>query len=115
MISVFFLDADLPEADFTAFCQLSLTGRRHFENRIALIARSPDEAITLLQKINESNEQLLSALDAAELNADLVAIAKKYLAGEAIEWDSSANKISRQIIQLPTYPFQRKRYWLLDD
>jgi acyl transferase domain-containing protein/NAD(P)-dependent dehydrogenase (short-subunit alcohol dehydrogenase family) len=55
--------------------------------------------IASLRKGRDDWEQLLEAVSAL------------FLAGAEIDWRGAARGDRRQIVDLPTYPFQRQRYW----
>jgi surfactin synthase thioesterase subunit/acyl transferase domain-containing protein len=48
----------------------------------------------------------------AELDATTEALASLYLEGATIDWREVHRGTSARRISMPTYPFQRKRYWL---
>lgn len=42
----------------------------------------------------------------------LASLAELYIGGISIDWSGFHRDYSRRLIQLPTYPFQRQRYWI---
>ena len=48
----------------------------------------------------------------AEPTAFLTALARAYEHGHAVDWKAAFAGVRAQTIPLPTYPFQRRRYWL---
>ncbi len=60
---------------------------------------------------------VLASLDHRQNDSDMAsllrALGQIWLAGGYIAWDHLYNGESRQRIALPTYPFERKRYWLV--
>lgn len=78
----------------------STIGRSHFENRLALSAKSKEELISKL-----ANKDFSIFPEHSEL-------AQKYLKGESIDWKNIYKSSSYKIVTLPNYPFQRKRYWI---
>ena len=77
----------------------SSIGRSHFSCRLAVMASTIPE---LCEKLQEENDQGLDD------------VGQRYLAGETIDWAAyyvSKNKAYRKVM-LPTYAFQRQRYWL---
>jgi acyl transferase domain-containing protein/aryl carrier-like protein len=45
----------------------------------------------------------------------LASLAQLYVHGVKVDWSSFENGFYRRKIALPTYPFQRKRYWIVGD
>ena len=45
----------------------------------------------------------------------LSSLARLYVHGAKIDWDGFDRNFSRRRVVLPTYPFQRRRYWAADD
>jgi acyl transferase domain-containing protein len=76
-------------------CFTAAVGRVHFEHRVAVVARGREEL-----------KQKLEALEAGRPVEGVVkdgAGAARYASGEQ----------ARRRVPLPTYPFQRQRYWLM--
>ncbi|HJW11273.1 MAG TPA: acyltransferase domain-containing protein, partial [Albitalea sp.] len=65
----------------------------------AVLGGSAPTLIPSLRKGRGDWEQMLDAL------------ASLYLAGAPLDWRAVAEGGSRRIVELPTYPFQRERYW----
>jgi acyl transferase domain-containing protein len=42
----------------------------------------------------------------------LTAVGRLWLAGVAIDWETIRNEPGRRRLPLPTYPFERQRYWI---
>ena len=62
-----------------------------------------------------SNETILSSFSASqgdETAALLEALGQLWLAGQTVDWWAFHRHEKRQRITLPTYPFERKRYWV---
>jgi acyl transferase domain-containing protein len=57
---------------------------------------------------------LVTALraDLPETSAVLAAAAHAYVRGAGVDWPVAMAGLSPQRVPLPTYPFQRRRYWL---
>ncbi|BAY10599.1 type I polyketide synthase [Calothrix sp. NIES-2098] len=53
-----------------------------------------------------------NAENAAEWNALLKAVGQLWLAGVTIDWSNFYQDETRQRIPLPTYPFERQRFWI---
>jgi len=60
---------------------------------------SPPRLIPSLRRGRPDWEQMLEALAAV------------YVAGAQVDWRGVGDGASRRIVDLPTYPFQRQRYW----
>ncbi|MBD1912333.1 MULTISPECIES: type I polyketide synthase [unclassified Leptolyngbya] len=77
---------------------------------------SPDDLPNpqLLGAAEDLAMQYLPSLRPAqsEIQTLLQSLGTLYEAGEAIEWSAVLDGIEAQRISLPTYPFQRQRYWL---
>jgi amino acid adenylation domain-containing protein len=62
-----------------------------------------------------ANATILSSFAAAQGNetaALLEALGRLWLAGQKVNWSAFYRHEKRQRITLPTYPFERKRYWV---
>ncbi len=115
-------------------------GRSHFKYRLALIIKDKDE---LIEKLENSVNQIDNLLIFSNLEneVDLVKedlsilpkatkeiledsdiylsilrkIAINYVLGEDIEWKKYYISKDNEIISMPVYPFQRKRFWINDN
>jgi len=105
-------------------------GRKGFEHRRAIACSNFEEAVKLLlsgegQNVisgmvhssefeNTSGNELIKSgnVDAKET---LVSLAKLWVNGAPIDWQSFYEDEKRLRIPLPTYPFERKRYWVEQD
>jgi len=74
------------------------TGRAHHAVRWAALAASVDDAIAQLRGARAAG------------SADRDPLIARYLAGESIGWPGPR----RPKLALPTYPFERQRFWLKD-
>jgi acyl transferase domain-containing protein len=54
----------------------------------------------------------VSAQEAGQHQAELVELCKAYISGAEIDWEKFYDKKRRNLVSLPTYPFERKRCWL---
>lgn len=86
-------------------------GRTHFEHRLALLAGNNLEAAAKLSAYlaGELTDHLCSGFLAEGAEPPAIESTSKpeqYITGKPIEWDAAFRKVS-----LPTYPFQRRRYW----
>jgi acyl transferase domain-containing protein/thioesterase domain-containing protein/NAD(P)-dependent dehydrogenase (short-subunit alcohol dehydrogenase family)/aryl carrier-like protein len=110
-------------------------GREEFVERLAVVATSVEElrdklvqyleasptpqnvyrgkAITKSgQAASERDQERLNALIA---NQDLDRLATQWIAGAKIDWVQLHINDTPRRVSLPTYPFERKRYWALKD
>ena len=117
--------------DFAAICHTAGAGRAHFPHRLAVIASTATEAKRALEEFlagtpsggwrsgkaanaayrrdaRDVKARLARIYDAADANAT----ADLYLEGVAIEWDRLFGASQVRCASLPTYPFQRQRYWI---
>jgi acyl transferase domain-containing protein len=126
------LQEDLADIAYTAN-----TGRNHFAQRIALIAKDSKEALQKLQqedyqrkKIKAGKKNKVVFSSSAQTSSEeillqspslpgtlqdwktfLENVAKWYVEGADIAWEEFDAQYYRQKLELPTYPFQRQRYW----
>lgn len=102
-------------------------GRKEFEYRRAILCRDLEDAVRLLeakedervfsgaakstQKENSTANHLIgsSSLDSKEV---LASIGKLWVEGVPVDWKTFHSDEKRHRTPLPTYPFQRKRYWV---
>ncbi|MCR8993899.1 SDR family NAD(P)-dependent oxidoreductase [Brevibacillus laterosporus] len=120
-----------------------MQGRKHFQHRLALVARSQDELIRLLKKwlekgkasqvyYSESNSndsrvqqslkrfgnqciaECQNTIKATEYLEHLSSIAELYVQGYPLSYEQLFEKQKYARIPLPTYPFAKERYWILD-
>ncbi len=126
--------------------RISLTlseGRHHFKRRVAIVARDNDDAIHVLNQLNNKEtspqaihgevprnfversairaavENLLEQAGSARSDRDnyrdmLFALAEYYCQGYEISSGRLYNADAAPTIHLPTYPFARERYWIPD-
>ena len=89
------------------------TGRNHERYRIAIIAK---DLIELKNKINKgqfiSGEALENKVYQDFGGISLEASAEAYVHGAVIDWKKFNEPFAREKVLLPTYPFQRERYWV---
>jgi len=92
-----------PDIDIASVCYTAAVGRQHFTVRYALLAANIEQA-----------RQLLSGADvsASWPNNPWQDISQRYIQGEKIDWLAVYKERKLTKLALPTYPFQRQRYWL---
>ncbi len=112
-----------PEADLADVCFTASTGRAHFEYRSALVAASISDVLGLLAAlkshrsaaglfvghVERSNHRVSSAVSEATKPEYL---AQSYVSGAAPDFASWYVASKFRKVVLPTYPFQRERYWV---
>jgi acyl transferase domain-containing protein/acyl carrier protein len=91
-------DLELADVAYTLQC-----GRRHFPHRQAVAAASVEEAARLLREPGPATASAGDAHGTAEL--------ARWLSGEDLDWAAIWGKGDRTRVALPTYPFERQRYW----
>lgn len=110
-----FLDF-LPEHQLAAMCYTANRGRHHFAYRCAWVVNNIQQLqdhlthLSLQEIINRADNAVtqFALLEEKSLNA----FAQFYKQGGTINWDDCYPNEVLQKINLPTYPFQRQRYWL---
>jgi acyl transferase domain-containing protein len=111
-------DLNLADAAFTL-----QVGRRAFPHRRMLVCRDVADAIQALEtgdpkrvitKKAEAKEPSVTFEPSKdqETSAMLSELGRLWLAGKPIDWLSFYAHEQRHRISLPTYPFQRERYWI---
>lgn len=102
-------------------------GRKEFEHRYAFVCSSMEEALALLE--SGTGEKVYSGTVNSDLSEDtraddilragnpdreetLTELAKLWVNGTPIDWQLFYEGEKRLRIPLPTYPFERKRYWV---
>lgn len=99
--------ADNPTVNLAAIAYTLQSGRAYFPFRTAILANT----------IGSTQQQLAQFLGKADQNIpdcpdnNLKQVAKRYLAGETITWSALWPNEHPRPIPLPTYPFQRERFW----
>ncbi|WP_373689232.1 amino acid adenylation domain-containing protein [Streptomyces sp. Rer75] len=105
------------------------SGRTAFEFRLALTATSVSEAARLLEAYAAGRDEVristgrtarirvslsedeTTALEAALSQGDLMTVAGSWVAGAEVDWSRITPAAARRI-ELPGYPFARKRCWI---
>lgn len=76
---------------------------------------APGSALTkLVRRVIGSNGQATSLggdVDTPPLTAFLAAAGELWSAGAPVDWAAANGTSGSPLVQLPTYPFQRRRYW----
>jgi acyl transferase domain-containing protein len=97
-------------------CFSTNTGRNHERYRMAIIGKDIGELKTKLNtsEFMRGEAQQTKAYEfvaTGDWVRDLNELAQAYTAGAVVDWGDFDALYARQKIALPTYPFQRKRYW----
>jgi acyl transferase domain-containing protein/acyl carrier protein len=103
-----------PELNIRDICYTASIGRSHFDYRLGIVATSTEELKQKLQDLDEKElfpEPIISQQDREIVFKSLK---ECYLSGLKINWSAAFKDDSCQKILLPTYPFQRQRYWVED-
>jgi acyl transferase domain-containing protein/acyl carrier protein len=111
--------AKVDRAEWPDLCHSSRVARSHFSHRLAVIAASPQEMqAKLLHFVAGEPSEVLSGVSSSmpvlttpvSTATALPEIAQRYIAGENIDW-TILTPDNACIVQLPTYVFERERYW----
>lgn len=100
------LEAVAPGAAPVALGDVAWTltmGRRAFDQRRFVVARDRREAATLLRASRNAAEGAPTAL---------VEAGRAWVAGGTVDWATHFAGQKRRRVELPTYPFERQRYWI---
>jgi acyl transferase domain-containing protein len=107
---------ELPLADVAFTLQ---TGRRHFAFRRVLVCRPEEDVVGLLRQRDPA--RVLTQLEGepaqpvptrpAAGTLDPHALAQTWLRGGRPDWTAVHAGARRRRVPLPTYPFERRRYW----
>jgi 3-oxoacyl-(acyl-carrier-protein) synthase len=100
---------DLTTANLGDICYSANTGRNHERYRIAAIAKDFSELKTKLVNKDYAKGEAKEVKSYAL--TDINELAKAYVNGAEIDWVKFDAPYHRQKVILPSYPFQRKRYW----
>lgn len=104
-------DAKLPD-----ICYSANTGRNHERYRIAVIAKDLSDLKVKLSK-NEFSKGIAKetahydCIPTGDWAKDLNELATAYVKGAVVDWVQFDASYTRRKVSLPTYPFQRERYW----
>lgn len=83
------------------------------QERLALIEVGPGRQLTRLIHADNKDARVFPSLDVgSEQQSMLRALGQLWCAGANISWTGFYESQRRHRIPLPTYPFERKRYWI---
>lgn len=100
---------------FADIAYSAYSGRTPFEHRLALLAENNLEAASKLsaylagERVSDLCAGFLAEGEEPRVIKSIDKL-ERYLNDEPIEWDAACRKVA-----LPTYPFQRRRYWGRED
>ncbi len=81
-------------------------GRKHFEKRFAVVVSSIQD---LHERLTTSQPNKITT----ETDKNLQTLAERYIQGDnTINWQELHQNETQRRISLPTYPFERVRYWV---
>ncbi|HZF13175.1 MAG TPA: beta-ketoacyl synthase N-terminal-like domain-containing protein, partial [Thermoanaerobaculia bacterium] len=84
-------------------------GRHTFEHRRFVLCRTLEEAVAALSRPAAEGD---GSADIAEI-ANITALGRRWLSGVAVDWTAlHPEGEARRRLPLPTYPFERQRYWV---
>jgi len=106
-----------PALDYAAVCYSAAVGRQHFNHRSAILVANLDHARQQLQVLlgeadGSTEPATLPGSGQAASASRWHDIKERYLNGEKIDWAAAYGECKPAKVVLPTYPFQRQRYWL---
>ncbi len=107
-----FLDAR-PELDIADIGR-SLVARPALSHRAVLVGASRGELLAELEKVAAGHPVAEVAVGPGEPGSgeDLASLAQAWAAGSAVEWEPVFAKLDARWVRLPTYAFERRRYWV---
>ncbi len=88
-------------------CFTAHTGRANFKQRMVVAAHTPEQ---MIDRLAAFAERAAAPPSPTERQAQEVAAA--YLQGAEVDWDRYYGGTRGTRVALPTYPFQRRPYWI---
>jgi acyl transferase domain-containing protein/acyl carrier protein len=111
-----------PELDIADICRTAALGRNHFPHRVAVITDSGSSVCDQLHAIAEGelpSQTWIGHIETDKLAREhthaadtLESAAAAYVNGREVDWKRWLSKPDGRPVVLPSYPFQRKRYWI---
>lgn len=107
-----------PELNLADVAFTLSVGRKEFEHRLALVCQDTEEAATKLSELVHCVEPLRPELEVGppeEPDSEvefLQRVRRLWLSGVEIDWSGFYAGQQRRRVALPTYPFERRRYWI---
>ncbi|MFQ6329963.1 SDR family NAD(P)-dependent oxidoreductase [Nocardia sp. CWNU-33] len=101
-----------PDTRLHDLCACANTGRTHFAARVAIIVDTTAQLRAALEQVATGSSAAGTVADRATGSGELSTMARRYVEGADIDWHAVHSDRTWRRIELPTYPFQRKRHWL---
>lgn len=98
-----------PDVDLAAVCKTAATGRDHFLHRVAIKGRNVQEIVANIIPLIHNEE-----VKDRDRSDEAVTICQSYEEGNELPLLEYYSQLSLKPVDLPTYPFQRKRFWISD-
>lgn len=98
-----------PNASPVDVCATAAIGRTDMEERFAVVVPHVEALQQTLKKYIETGE-----IESNSAEPDLQTMAQSYIEGASLDWTSLYPSDSFDRISLPTYPFERKKFWVDD-
>ncbi|WP_169811001.1 type I polyketide synthase [Nocardia amamiensis] len=100
-----------PETELVDTCAAAALGRTHFGERAAITFDTAAQLRAALDNVASGIAASGSVADLA-VSSEAGDLARRYVSGDEIDWATVYSDRPRRHVDLPTYPFQRKRHWL---
>ncbi len=100
------------ECDLADVAWTLVHGRSHFVVREAVVVRSISELIQELARLRATGREAAAPPGRDGVRDELLALADLYRQGHDLDWDRLLPAGAGCTIPLPTYPFERDRYWV---
>ncbi|MEU2038945.1 SDR family NAD(P)-dependent oxidoreductase [Nocardia niwae] len=98
-----------PQTALVDLCASAAVGRTHFDVRVAI---GFDTAAQLRAALEDLASGVVTSGSVVEKSTGSADLARRYVDGSDIDWAAVYSGRRWRHIDLPTYPFQRKRHWL---
>ncbi len=99
------------DLDVANVCFTASTGRAEFDHRLCLVARSIEEACEKLRSRRWFQGKAQARSPEIPAGAPAERIAELWVQGAVVDWGTLPRESRPHRVPLPTYPWQRERYW----